>query len=188
MKTSWGVGTVRVLAVLVAGVSLGGGSVGVADAELEGEPLEYAILAANSYEGSLEFASLDRFPDMKLDPRLEAPGIPTAERVVVTGASAWSAFWRRANPDLAEQAERLMVDFSRHVVLISAAGVRQGRAGETVVVDVLDRPEEVLVRIEETDKECGKDGEPSHPLAVVRMARPSKPIRFDVQSIPCAGE
>ena len=172
--------------VLLASAAVGRVSIG-ADLEGDGEPVEYAILASNTYDGSLEFVGLERFPDMKLDPRLDAPGLEGAERLVISGADAWKAFWKRAEGELAAKASALPIDFDRETVLISAAGARSGPGSQTIIVDVLERADELVVQVEETDAACGGAGAPRHPLAAVRIARQAKPVRFDVQPLPCEG-
>jgi hypothetical protein len=159
------------------------------DPALDGESLEYQILASNSYRKTLEFVGLDRFPDMALDGRLQAPGIEKAERLVVKDAETWAKFWKRANPELAAQATQLPIDFGSEVVLVSAAGLKPTKLNVGIIVDVLEFPREVRVEVEETAGTCAGPREASHPLAVVRMPRPTKPIAFDVRAIPCpAGE
>src|SRR5262245_17919414 len=173
----------------VAALTLGFALRGAAeDPAGQGEPLEYEILASNSYRQALEFVGLDRFPDMALDGRLEAPGIDAPERLIVQDADAWSAFWKRANPGLAPKATQLPIDFARDVVLVSAAGRKPSATSVGVIVDVLEFPSEIRVQVEETEGACAGPRAPTHPLAVVRMPRSSKPIAFDVRPIPCPAE
>jgi hypothetical protein len=154
----------------------------------EGESLEYQVLASNSYSNTLEFVPLDRFPDMALDGRLQAPGLEKPERLVVQDADAWSSFWKRANPELAQHATKLAIDFSRDVVLVSAAGLKPTAQSVGVIVDVLEFPREIRVQVEETAGTCAGPAKPSHPLTAVRIARSAKPIAFDVRPIPCSAE
>ena len=152
--------------------------------DADGESLDYAILTRHLEDGSLEFLPLDRFPGMNLDPRLQAPGLDAPERAVIDGAEAWREFWKRANPELAARAAALAIDFSSEVVFASAAGARSAGA-ETIILDVLELPGEIRVQVEETPGTCPGEAA-THPLAVVRAARPTKPVRFDVREIPCA--
>ena len=170
------------IGVVLLGVAL---RVAAQDLSAEGESLEYQILASNSYANTLEFVALDRFPDMALDGRLQAPGLDRPERLIVKDAATWSSFWKRANPALAAQATKLPIDFARDVVLVSAAGVKPTRTNVGIIVDVLEFPREIRVQVEETAGACAGPREPSHPLAAVRIARPAKPIAFEVRPIPC---
>jgi hypothetical protein len=122
---------------------------------------------------------------MALDGRLQAPGIEKPERLIVKDAETWSTFWKRANPQLAAQATKLPIDFTRDVVLVSAAGRKPTRSNVGIIVDVLEFPSEIRAQVEETSGTCAGPLEPSHPLAAVRLARTSKPIAFDVRAIPC---
>ena len=151
----------------------------------EGEPVDYAMLSRNTLEGGLLFAGLDRFPDMALEPRLDAPGLAEPERAVIEDAAGWKAFWGRAAGDVSPLALTLPVDFDAHRVVVSAAGRRSDGGHATFVVDVVETASEIRVAVEETQGACPGDAQASSPLAVVRIPRSSKPVRFDVTPIPC---
>jgi hypothetical protein len=168
--------------VLAAAVAL---RAAAQDMASEGQSLDYQILASNSYSNTLEFVALDRFPDMALDGRLQAPGIEKPERLIVQDADTWSKFWKRANPELAALATKLPIDFARDVVVVSAAGLKPTRTNVGIIVDVLEFPRQIRVQVEETAGTCAGPRAPSHPLAAVRIARSGKPIAFDVRAIPC---
>ena len=150
------------------------------------EPLDYQVLALDTLNGGIAFVGLERFPDMALEPRLDAPGVEKPERLVLRSADEWRAFWDRVTGEVGPLAGRLTVDFESHMVIASAAGAHELAGGATYVMDVIELDAELVVSIEETPARCpGAARATLHPLAVIRVERSAKPVRFQVETLPC---
>ena len=157
----------------------------LAAAPQAGEPVDYEVLALDTLNGGLAFVGLDRFPDMALEPRLDAPGVESVERRVLRTPEEWRGFWERVQGELGTLGRNLPLDFGRYMVIVSAAGRHAFEGGATYVMDVDASDAELVVSIEETPASCPGPSATLSPLAVIRVERSTKPVRFEVETLPC---
>jgi hypothetical protein len=115
---------------------------------------------------------------------LESSDLRTPLRVVVRDEAEWRAIWSRLWHPRADAPPLPIVDFSREMVILAAAG-EVASSGYDILVDsasLQDDRVQVRVRSIRPGAECGVRWVIMHPVDVARISRTQLPVVFDEQS------
>ena len=112
-------------------------------------------------------------------------GIERAERRVIRDPVSWEAFWRRAVRMMHPSPAAPAVDWSKHMVVVVAVGLRP-TGGHTVFVDAVEAGPRAL-RVEATSASPGRDcvttDAMTAPLDAVLVRRVEGDVDFDVREV-----
>ena len=112
-------------------------------------------------------------------------GYPDSARLVVKTADEWSKVWSRIVSNHGPTPPVPEIDFSREMLLVAAMGTRP-TGGYSIEIEAVDRDSASItagVRKRSPGKNCGTISALTAPVAIVRIPRSEKPVRFVEETI-----
>lgn len=105
-----------------------------------------------------------------------AAAFPDSVRLTIRDAETWQNIWDRATAGQATAPPLPAVDFSRHMLLLVAAG--RLRSGDQIRVDSVGTRRGTTIAVVRTTVECEHFPAVAYPFEIVRVKRSSGPVLF----------
>lgn len=112
-------------------------------------------------------------------------GYPDSARLVIKTADEWTRVWNRIVSNHGPKPAVPEVDFAKEMVLVAAMGTR-ATGGFSIEIEAVDRDSSSItasVRKRAPGKTCGTTAALTAPVAIVRIPRSDKPVRFVEETI-----
>jgi hypothetical protein len=112
-------------------------------------------------------------------------GYGDSARLVVKTADEWSRLWTRIVSNHGPTPPTPAIDFSKEMLLVAAMGTR-ATGGYSIEIEAVDRDSSGItasVRSRSPGKSCGTTSALTAPVAIVRVPRSDKPVRFVEENI-----
>ena len=106
----------------------------------------------------------------------DAPSFPDSMRYVVRDLETWGNIWSQATKGQASVPPIPVVDFSRSIVLLVAAG--KMHTGDQIHVDSTGMRGGRLVAVVRTTVDCHSIPNAAYPFEIVRVKRSDRPVAF----------
>lgn len=117
-------------------------------------------------------------------------GYPDSARLVIKTADEWARVWNRIVSNHGPKPPVPEIDFAKEMVLVAAMGTR-ATGGFSIEIEAVDRDSSSItasVRKRSPGNTCGTTAALTAPVAIVRIPRSDKPVRFVEENIATSCE